>query len=507
VFGIKIAMKAEGIRHEDGFESASDAMVLAPLLSAPLLDLPYSFAKTNGLVILQLDERRLTIAVRDDADPAILLEVSNMVTLPIDLEFASALRFNSYLSAHYKEEAVSEFTSLSDNTINGSGAISSGAEKVFQLIGAMIFDAAKHSVSGIHIEAYNSQLIVRVRRDGKLHEQFRLSPEFSKGLASQLNDRTKIGRSGPNATQKGKICFVTGDKEMEISISAMAGKDGERIVLRIPNAVKTDVVLDLPGMSSEVQLRLKHVMAESGGMIIVAGPKDSGITTTLYAALNQLNDGNRNIMTIENFIECNIDGINQLQFEETGGAPVAEMLRAVLLQDPDVVMLSELSDRKTVEIALRAALHGPLVLTALHTEDSIGVIAALRELKVDRTLVGESLRAIIAQRLVNRLCPDCRVPAQAAGSIASRLGFDRGTGIFEPKGCAACDFTGFSGSVGVFEVVCIDDTMRRLINNGGDETVISNYAFMNNPNLSSAARKLVISGETTAEEAIRIGHR
>jgi general secretion pathway protein E len=500
-------MKAEGTRHEKIFESASDALFIAPLLSAPLLDLPYSFAKANGLVIQQLDEGRLTIAVRDDADPAILLEISNMVTLPIDLEFVSKPRFNIYLSAHYKEEALNESNSLSDNSINGSGAIDGDAEKVFQLIGAMIFDAAKHSVSGIHIEAYNSQLIVRVRRDGKLHERFRLSPEFSKVLASQLNNRTKIGQSGPNAPQKGKICFVSGDKEMEISISAMPGNDGERIVLRIPNAVKTDIALDLPGMSSEIQLRLKQVMAESGGMIIVAGPEDSGVTTTLYAAIKQLNDGNRNIMTIENFIEQNIVGINQMQINETSDSTITDKLRAVLLQDPDVVMLGELTDRKTAEIAMKAALHGPLVFAALHTNDSIGVIAALRELKVDRTLVGESLRAIIAQRLVKRLCPDCRVPAQAAGSIASRLGFDRGTGIFEPKGCAACDYSGFSGSVGVFEVVCIDDTMRRLINNGGDETVFSNYAFMNNPNLSSSARKLVVNGETTAEEAIRIGHR
>ncbi len=496
-------MDLEDIGQGGSIECVGDIEALAPLTSSPLLDLPFIYSKTNGLIIQQLAKGRLAIALRHDADPMVLLEISNIVTLPFDLEFVSASRFHYYLSAHYGQgiDLHGESVSSDDSTKGGD------TEKVIKLIDAMIVDAISNGVSDIHIEAYDSQLIVRVRRDGKLRERFRMSPEYSPAVIGRFKNRSQIYSSTPNTPQKGEIVFVFGETQMGISLSTMPGRQGERMVLRIPDTAKTDVALDLPGMSPEIQLRLKQVMAEPGGMIIVAGPMDSGITTTLYAALKQLNDGKRNIMTVESSVEYTIDGISQVQTTDATDISVATALAAVLLQDPDVIMISELPGRRTAEAAMKAALNGPLILTALQSDDAIGVISTLRELKVDRMLLGESLRGIISQRLVKHLCGACRVPAQAAGSVASRLGFDRGTGIFEPRGCPACDFSGFVGSVGVFEVVCIDDTLRRLINGGGDDAVISSYAFRNNPNLSSAARKLVISGETTAEEAIRIAQR
>ncbi len=491
-------MDIEGLGLNTMFERKCEELAQASRLPSPVLDLPYIFAKTNGLVIRQLAEGRLVFALRDDADPLILLEISHFVTLPFELEFVNAPRFNAYLFAHYGQAEDADAPSIiTVDNVN--------AAKVIQLIDAMIIEAAGQGISDIHIEAYDSQFVVRVRQDGKLRERFKMSSEYSQAVIHQLKDKFGIDQSNPSAPQKGIFAIDANNTKLDISISTMPDKHGERMVLHLPDSANTDFVMNLPGMSPEIQSRLRQVMAAPGGMIIVAGPQDSGVTTTLYAALNQMNNGKRNIITVENSVEYDVEGINQVQIDKSTDISIAETLRDVLRQDPDVVMISQLPDRKSAEIAMKAALSGPLVLTTLQSNNAVGVITALRELKVDRMLLSESLRSVIAQRLVKRLCNICRVPAQAAGSIASRLGFDRGTGIFEPRGCAACDNSGFLGSIGVFEVVFIDDSLRRLINSGGDEAVISSHAFLNNPNLSSAARKLVISGETTAEEAIRIG--
>jgi general secretion pathway protein E len=499
-------MDAEDIRVSTIFESGGPPAAFEPRQPAPMLDLPFVFAQTNGIIIHQAGKGRLTAILRHGANPAILLEVSQIVTLPIDLAFVSASRFQFDLLAHYglpNPEGEKPIAAEDDRKqrVNQNAAT---------LIDGVMNDALHQGVSDIHIEAFDKHLIVRFRRDGKLYERLRMSAAYSKPVSTRLREYAKIDCKSLSP-KNGVFKFQLNDADLAVSISILPskywGKYGERMVLRIPNAASADAPLELLGMAPEIQMRLRQVMIGAGGMIIVAGPKGSGVTATLYAALNMLNDAKRNIMTVEHGMLQSIDGINQMQIKNPTAAAIAEVFASAVLQDPDVVMVSEMPDRKTAEIALQAALTGPLVLTALHADDAIGVIGALRELKVDRMLLGESLRCIIAQRLVKRLCSNCRVPAQAAGSVASRLGFDRGTGIFEPKGCGECDYTGFSGRIGVFEVVCIDDTLRRLIISGGDEAVISSYAFRNNPNLSSAARKLVISGETTAAEAIRIGQR
>ena len=500
--GNRLTMDAEDIRDNGTFEGGSDAASFNLSTYPRMFDLPYGFAKAGGLIITHKDKGRLAAILRHDADPAILLQITQIVALPIDLMFVSAQRFEAYLSAHFGQE---------DGPGDEPVAANVRTEKtepanVTLLINAFINDALKQGASDIHVEAYDRGLIVRFRRDGKLYERLRLPPEYSEAVMGGLRDYAQMDRTSLYP-QNGTISFQSDNIELSIAAAIFPNKHGRRMVLRIPDASNIDVPLDLPGMAADVQQRFRQILAGPSGMIIVAGSADSDAIATLYAALKLLNNGKRNIMTVEQAIAYNIDGISQMQVENSSPALNSEMLRSVLLQDPDVVMVSEIPDRKITEIALQAARTGPLILTALQAQDAMSVIGVLRERKVDRMLLGESLRCIIAQRLVKRLCSACRVPAQAAGNVASRLGFDRGTGIFEPHGCAECGHTGFAGTIGVFEVVCIDDTLRRLIISGGDEAVISSYAFMNNPNLSSAARKLVISGETTAAEAIRIGQR
>jgi len=307
--------------------------------------------------------------------------------------------------------------------------------------------------------------------------------------------------------QDGRINFKAAGVVLDIRVSTVPTIYAESISLRLLNQKKEAYNMDRLGMSPEEQSQIVSILDYPHGIILVTGPTGSGKTTTLYAGLKRLNDGSRNILTVEDPVEYAVEGIGQTQVNAKVGMTFAAGLRAILRQDPDVVMVGEIRDRETADIAVQAALTGHLVLTTVHTNDALGAITRMRDMKVEPFLLASTLRAVIAQRLVRRLCPACRETVQAEGNAASLLGFDKGTAVYKAVGCAECNNTGFQGRIGVFEAVRVDDTIRRLINDGGDEAILARHAFVNQPNLSAAARKLVRSGETTPEEAIRISRR
>jgi general secretion pathway protein E len=260
-------------------------------------------------------------------------------------------------------------------------------------------------------------------------------------------------------------------------------------------------------MPPAVEALFRAALAEPNGIVLVTGPTGSGKTTSLYAGLRQLNDGTTNILTVEDPVEYAVDGVGQTQVNTKVGLSFAAGLRAILRQDPDVVMVGEIRDTETADIAVQASLTGHLVLSTVHTNDAVGAITRLRDMKIEPFLLASTLRAVIAQRLVRRLCPACRQPVVAGPELAALLGFDAGAIVHEARGCGECNNSGYKGRIGVFEAVRIDDTIRRLINAGGDETAIIEHAFRNAPTLGTAARNLVREGVTTAEEAVRISRR
>ena len=252
---------------------------------------------------------------------------------------------------------------------------------------------------------------------------------------------------------------------------------------------------------------LRDALNEPNGIVLVTGPTGSGKTTSLYAGLRLLNDGTRNILTVEDPVEYAVDGIGQTQVNPKVGLTFAAGLRAILRQDPDVVMVGEIRDRETAEIAVQASLTGHLVLSTVHTNDAVGAITRMRDMKVEPFLLASTLRAVIAQRLVRRLCGDCRKAVPANAAIGAMLAIETGETVYEAVGCGACGGSGYKGRIGVFEAIRIDETIRRLINEGGDEVDISRHAFAASPNLGSAARTLVLGGLTTSEEAVRVSRR
>lgn len=498
--------------------ASADAGDDARSMTPPLLDLPYGFAKSHGVVLRHENENRMVVAMREGADPLILLEVRRYLAMPFDVEIADNVTFDRYLSDHYAMDGsaaamagtigVGDSDLLSDMLPSADDLLDSADDApVIRLINGIIAEAVRQGVSDIHIEPYETGLVVRMRTDGVLQERLRLPANVAPVVVSRIKVMARLDIAERRIPQDGRIGLTLGGKLIDVRVSTLPSRAGERVVMRILDKENSNISLDLLGMSADTLKILTDALAEPNGIILVTGPTGSGKTTTLYAGLKGLNDGTRNILTIEDPVEYAVEGIGQTQVNAKVGMTFAAGLRAILRQDPDVVMVGEIRDLETAGIAVQAALTGHLVLTTVHTNDAIGAITRMRDMKVEPFLLASTLRAVIAQRLVRRLCPSCREIAQADGNAASLLGLDQGTAIYQPVGCDDCNNTGFQGRIGVFEAIRVDETIRRLINEGGDEAILARHAFINQPNLNSAARKLVLAGHTTAQEAIRISRR
>ena len=486
----------------------------------PLLAIPYGFARKFGVVLLGGENERLKVAMREGGDPRVLLEVRRWLARSFDVEFVPASGFDKLLSDRYAMDgeaaaAMAGNLGLGNDLELIAGDLPSAEDLLdsaddapaIRLINGIIADAARQGVSDIHIEPYETGLVVRMRIDGVLRETLRMPPHVAPVLVSRIKVMARLDIAERRLPQDGRIGLTLGGKLLDVRVSTLPSRAGERVVLRILDKENAGIDLDVLGMSPAIDRILRDAIAEPNGIILVTGPTGSGKTTTLYACLRLLNDGSRNILTVEDPVEYAIEGVGQTQVNPKVGLTFAAGLRAILRQDPDVVMVGEIRDRETAEIAVQASLTGHLVLSTVHTNDAVGAITRMRDMRVEPFLLASTLRAVVAQRLVRRLCPNCRKPVQASGSVSALLGFDPGAIVYEPVGCDECGHSGFKGRIGVFEAIRVDETIRRLINDGGDEAIIARHAFVNAPNLGSAARALVREGLTTPEEAVRISRR
>jgi general secretion pathway protein E len=496
-------------------------LAISPHIAPRLIDIPYVFARKFGVVMLSAEEdARLAVAFREGGDPRILLEVRRHLAQSFDVRFVDPVQFDRHLSDHYAmdgsaaamagsmEVGADELDLIAGDIPTADDLLDSADDApAIRLINGIIAEAARQGVSDIHIEPYETGLVVRMRIDGVLRETLRMPPHVAPVVVSRVKVMARLDIAERRVPQDGRIGLTLGGKLLDVRVSTLPSRAGERVVLRILDKENAGLSLDVLGMIGNADRIFREALAEPNGIILVTGPTGSGKTTTLYGGLRQLNDGSRNILTVEDPVEYAIDGVGQTQVNPKVGLTFAAGLRAILRQDPDVVMIGEIRDRETAEIAVQASLTGHLVLSTVHTNDAVGAITRMRDMRVEPFLLASTLRAVIAQRLVRRLCQHCREPVQADKSVSALLGFDLGTIVYKAKGCPECSETGFKGRIGVFEAIRIDDTIRRLINDGGDESLIARHAFLNAPNLGSAARALVRDGQTTAEEAIRISRR
>jgi general secretion pathway protein E len=480
--------------------------------SAQPARVPYAFARRHGLVATGGGEGGLAVAMREDADPGALIELRRFLARPFALRRVGGAEFDRLLSDHYAASAEANADAAGALGFGDDLALPSAEDLLdtsddapaIRLINSIIADAARQGVSDIHIEPYESGLVVRMRMDGVLRETLRMPPHVAPVVVSRIKVMARLDIAERRLPQDGRIGLTLGGKLIDVRVSTLPSRAGERVVLRILDKDNAGIDLDALGMTAAVNALLRDALAEPNGIVLVTGPTGSGKTTTLYAGLKRLNDGTRNILTVEDPVEYAVDGVGQTQINPQVGLTFAAGLRAILRQDPDVVMVGEIRDRETADIAVQAALTGHLVLSTVHTNDSVGAITRLRDMKVEPFLIASTVRAVLAQRLVRRLCGECAVPVAAAGSLAEALGLAPGTIVREPRGCPGCGQSGYKGRIGLFEAVKVDETIRRLINAGGDEAAIATHAFARAPALTQAARALVVDGVTSPEEALRV---
>ncbi|WP_375286308.1 GspE/PulE family protein [Sphingomonas sp.] len=480
------------------------------LALASLLPLPYTFARKFG-VVLDGDG----VALREGADPRALIEVRRVVGRPLDIRVVAPAEFDRLLSDHYAMDGQAtaaaavgmgdELDLLADGIPTAEDLLDTADDApAIRLINGIIADAARNGVSDIHIEPYETGLVVRMRIDGVLRETLRMPPHVAPVVVSRVKVMARLDIAERRVPQDGRMGLTLGGKLLDVRVSTLPSRAGERVVLRILDKENAGIDLDALGMDPAMYALLKGAIAEPNGIVLVTGPTGSGKTTSLYASLRLLNDGTRNILTVEDPVEYAVEGVGQTQVNAKVGLTFAAGLRAILRQDPDVVMVGEIRDRETAEIAVQASLTGHLVLSTVHTNDAAGAITRMRDMRVEPFLLASTLRAVIAQRLVRRLCPSCRRPVRAEGTVAVLLGVAPEATVYEAVGCEQCSRTGFRGRIGVYEGIRVDETVRRMINEGADEDAIAAYAFARGGRLAQNARRLVEEGVTTAEEAVRV---
>ena len=487
------------------------------LLEIPLRRLPFSFAKRHGVVFVMQDERA-SLAHRADCDPVALAEAQRFAGRRLPLQVLSAPEFAQVLGAAYQHDSAS--MQLAED-IGGSFDLASLADQVpeteylleqeddapiIRLINAILGEAIKENASDIHLETFEKRLVVRFRVDGILREVLEPKRELAALLVSRVKVMARLDIAEKRVPQDGRISLKVGGREVDIRVSTLPSANGERVVLRLLDKQAGRLSLQHLGMRAEDRKLMEETVRKPHGILLVTGPTGSGKTTTLYASLVSLNDHTRNILTVEDPIEYHLEGIGQTQVNTKVDMTFARGLRAILRQDPDVVMVGEIRDKETAEIAVQASLTGHLVLSTLHTNSAIGAITRLVDMGVEPFLLSSSLLGVLAQRLVRVLCPSCKEPYAADEAECALLGVPAGSPptLYHARGCAHCHQQGYRGRTGIYELVVFDETMRTLVHSRASEQDMTRHARTLGPSIRDDGRRKVLEGVTTVEEVLRV---
>jgi general secretion pathway protein E len=480
--------------------------------------LPFSFAKRHGLLVKGFDEGKAQTLVRNNATPVGVAEVRRYVGRPLEMEIVSTAEFDTQLQQIYERESNSTMQmvdGLSDDTDllqaaqdlpEQSDLLESDDDApIIRLINAVLTSAVKENASDIHVEPFENRLVVRFRVDGILREVLQSRRAVAPLVVSRIKVMSRLDIAEKRLPQDGRISLRIAGRAVDVRVSTMPSGHGERVVLRLLDKHAGRLDLTQLGMEPGARETIDELIHRPHGIILVTGPTGSGKTTSLYAALERINDNSRNIMTVEDPIEYYIDGIGQSQVNTKVEMTFARGLRAILRQDPDVVMVGEIRDLETAEIAVQASLTGHLVLSTLHTNTAVGAVTRLRDMGVEPFLLSSSLIGVVAQRLVRVLDPDTKRAHPANDYECRMLNGDQAnppTIYGPPEGASIGE--GFKGRCGIYELVTIDDHMRQMIHDGAGEHDLEHYARSKSPGIREDGLRLVRNGETTLEEVLRV---
>jgi general secretion pathway protein E len=479
--------------------------------------LSFAFAKRHGVLVRGITDGIAQAVYRPGTTPLSIAEVRRYLGVPLKLERVDAEMFDALLRTAYEAgsnarmqlvEGLDETTDLAhlaQELPEPSDLLESEDDApIIRLINAVLTQAVKENASDIHIEPFENRLVVRFRVDGVLREVLQSRRAVAPLVVSRIKVMSKLDIAEKRLPQDGRISLRIAGRAVDVRVSTIPAGHGERVVLRLLDKQAGRLDLASLGMDVRTQATMDELIHKPHGIILVTGPTGSGKTTTLYAALERINDNTRNIMTVEDPIEYYIDGIGQTQVNTKVEMTFARGLRAILRQDPDVVMVGEIRDIETAHIAVQASLTGHLVLSTLHTNTAVGAVTRLRDMGVEPFLLSSSLIGVLAQRLVRVLNPDTKqayeggeyerrllnLPEEAPTPTLHRPGPDVGGG--------------YRGRTGIYELVSVDDAMRTMIHDGAGEHDLERYARLSSPSIRDDGRAKVLMGESSLEELLRV---
>ncbi len=479
---------------------------------ARLSRLPFSFANNYGVM---MDEDKIIHLAT--VSPQTLLEVRRYAGRPVVLEEMDEASFKARMTRVYQsadgeaaqaaEDMDSEFdlTALADDIADDSELLSGdGDAPVIRLINAVLSQAVQEKASDVHVEPYEDRVSIRFRVDGILSEVLSPKPQLAPVLVSRLKVMARLDIAEKRIPQDGRITVKLAGHGVDIRVSTIPSAHGERVVLRLLDQAAGQLSIKQLNMPERAYRGFESALYKPHGIILVTGPTGSGKTTSLYAGLSHLNTRARNILTVEDPIEYLLPGIGQTQVNTKVDMTFARGLRAILRQDPDVVMIGEIRDQETASIAVQASLTGHLVLSTLHTNTALGAVMRLQDMGVEPFLLSSSLEALMAQRLIRKLCEHCKEETISSESEQVRLGVPVGSRIFKAKGCEHCHHTGYRGRAGLYEFVHIDDQLRQMIHEGAGEQSMIAHARTFSQSIDQCGLEKVLNGDTSVDEVLRV---
>ena len=479
--------------------------------------LPFGFARRFG-VLLACEEGEPSLVLRGDTPLTALAEVRRLCGRDLPLQLLPPDEFATRLATAYREgqsaaEQVAQgldeeldLLSLVDQVPQTADLLEQqGDAPIIRLINALLSEAVRERASDVHLETFEQYLSVRMRVDGQLREMLRPRRELATLLVSRIKVMARLDIAEKRVPQDGRMALRLAGHEVDVRVSTLPSAHGERVVLRLLDKQAGRLELPRLGMPDDILLALQQLLGKPHGILLVTGPTGSGKTTSLYAALSSLNDQTRNILTVEDPIEYHLPGVGQMPVNPKVDMTFARGLRAILRQDPDVVMVGEIRDRETAEIAVQASLTGHLVLSTLHTNSAVGAVTRLVDMGVDAYLLASSLVGVLAQRLLRTLCPHCKAPYNADAAACQRLGLGTATTmqLFKAVGCEQCQ-QGYRGRIGIYELISISPALSVLIHQGASEQSLTDEARKVSRSLFQDGRQRVIDGQTSLDELLRV---
>lgn len=501
--------------------SSSEAEVDDIARESPIVftRLPFGFAKRHGVMVEYIEQQGWLLYYRDLPTFVVLSEVRRLLDhafTPIPL---SNDDFEPKLTQLYQRDSSEaqqlmedigsddDFFALAEELPRSEDLLESEDDApIIKLINAMLGEAIKEGASDIHIETFEKTLSIRFRVDGVLREVLTPQRKLAPLLVSRIKVMARLDIAEKRVPQDGRISLRIGGRAVDVRVSTMPSSHGERVVLRLLDKNATKLSLESLGMTRSVLDRFQILLKRPHGILLVTGPTGSGKSTTLYAGLIDLNSPERNILTIEDPIEFDIEGIGQTQVNVKVDMTFARGLRAMLRQDPDVVMVGEIRDLETAQIAVQASLTGHLVISTLHTNTAIGAVTRLRDMGIVPFLLSSSLLGVLAQRLIRVLCKDCKEPYEADAQSKSwfKIPAEESLILYHAVGCKACNNKGYRGRTGIHELLEVDSKVQELIHNEAPEQDIEDYVRQSMPSIREDGLLKVRLGITTLEEVLRV---